>query len=392
MKTTAGRLLVLLAAVAGIGLCAKGQAGSPTQFVVLNDSPFRGRHEVPNDGTVFTFDSTSPGLKLLETLITQGKAGAPVQGLDEVAMVQQGTGACVYLTDAGSADVAAFVYPTFNQVGRNTMPNSKRTPLGLGLAARGNYLFTSYNGYNQASNYIATWKISAGCGLTFVTTLEIANNVTGMGISPDGRVLAVGYDFPLGSVDSFSVGSDGTLTEHGPWIGPFNSSDGVDITADSKFAIFAETAYGLGDPTQVGIYSINPDGSLGEYYTFGGDGSLGPGSTAQYVWLSPDEKFLYVSNNSGHVTTLNFNEAAHTLTYSGCSKRLKTTANGMATALPVGSGGFLYVARPRNGAADVALLQIDSITGCLTEVPGSPFSSGHEGVAESVAAWPPRPF
>jgi 6-phosphogluconolactonase (cycloisomerase 2 family) len=214
-----------------------------------------------------------------------------------------------------------------------------------------------------------------------------------MAISPDGHTLAVGYDFPLGSVDSFSVGSDGTLTEHGPWIGPFNIPSGVDITADSKYAIFAEAAYALGDPTQVGIYTINPDGSLGDSYTFGDDGSLGPGSTAGYVWLSPDEKFLYVSGTAApsRVTTLNFDESAHSLTYSGCSKKLKTSANGMATAMPVGSGGFLYVGQRANGA-NVALLQIDPSTGCLTEVPGSPFPSGKQGFAESVAAWPPRPF
>jgi hypothetical protein len=167
----------------------------------------------------------------------------------------------------------------------------------------------------------------------------------------------------------------------------------VDITSDNKYAIFAETAENLGDPTQVGVYTINSDGSLGDGYTFGGDGSLGPGSNAGYVWLSPDEKFLYVSGDGppSSVTTLNFDESAHSLTYSGCSKRLETSANGMATAMPFGSGGFLYVG-VYTEFADVALFEIDPSTGCLTGVPGSPFSTGKSGYAESVAAWPPRPF
>jgi hypothetical protein len=389
MRNATGRLLALIIILIGIGLCARAQNGPPSQFVVLNDSAAKYQQGKPNHGAVFTFDQLSnPSLTLSATLATHGKPGTPVEGVQEVAMVQQGNGACIYLSDAGTADVAAFVYPAFNQVGRYRMPNSMTSPLGLGLAARGSYLFASYN--KQALNYIATWKISAGCGLTFVAKLEVANNVNGMAISPDGHTLAVGYDFSFPSVDSFSVGSDGTLTEHGPYGGPFNFPDGVDITADNKYAIFAETTDQLGDPTQVGIYTINSDGSFGEFYTFGGDGSLGPGSTAGYVWLSPNEMFLYVSGAST-VTTLNFDESAHSLTYSGCSERLKTSANGMATAMPVGSGGFLYVGQRANGA-NVALLQINSSTGCLTEVPGSPFPSGKQGFAESVAAWPPRPF
>jgi 6-phosphogluconolactonase (cycloisomerase 2 family) len=391
MRTGAGRLLALIVVLAGIGFYARAQNDPPSQFVVLNTSAAKYQQGKPNHGAVFMFDTTgSPSLKLSETLATHGKPGAPVFGLQEVAMVQQGTGACIYLSDAGTADVAAFIYPTFSQVGRYRMPNSRSTLAGLGLAARGSYLFASYN--KQALNYIATWEISAGCGLTFVTTLEVANNVSSMAISPDEHTLAVGYNYPQGSVDSFSVGSDGMLIEHGPWIGPFNSPDGVDITADSKYAIFAETAENLGDPTQVGIYAINSDGSLGDAYTLGGDGTLGPGHSASYVWLSPDERFLYVSGEmSPWVTTLNFDESAHSLTYSGCSKKLKTSANGMATAMPAGSRGFLYVGEYTN-TANVALLQIDSSTGCLTEVPGSPFSTGKHGVANSVAAWPPRPF
>jgi hypothetical protein len=392
MRIGTGKLLALIIVLICIGLCAKGQNGPPAQFVVLNDSAAKYQQGKPNHGAVFTFDQLSnPSLTLSETLATHGKPGTPVEGVQEVAMVQQGNGACIYLSDAGTADVAAFVYPTFSQVGRYRMPNSMTSPLGLGLAARGSYLFASYN--KQALNYIATWEISAGCGLTFVTKLEVANNVTGMAISPDGHTLAVGYDFSFPSVDSFSVGSDGTLTEHGPYGGPFDSPDGVDITADSKYAIFAETAEGMGDPTQVGIYTINSDGSFGEFYTFGGDGSLGPGSNAGYVWLSPNEKFLYVSGSAtpSTVTTLDFDESAHSLTYSGCSKKLKTSANGMATALPVGSGGFLYVGEYTK-FADVALFQVDSSTGCLTEAPGSPFSTSKRGYAESVAAWPPRPF
>jgi WD40 repeat protein len=40
----------------------------------------------------------------------------------------------------------------------------------------------------------------------------------------------------------------------------------------------------------------------------------------------------------------------------------------------------------------LAVYKINSSTGCPTEVPGSPFSSGEKGYGASLAAWPPRPF
>jgi hypothetical protein len=213
-----------------------------------------------------------------------------------------------------------------------------------------------------------------------------------MAASPDGKSLIAGYDSPFPSVDSFSVASDGTLTEHGANGGPFDFPDGVDITADSKYALFGETnSNGFTHPqVQIGIYAINPDGSLGRYNTFE---NLGPNINAYHVWLSPDEKFLYVSGDGkrGGVTTLNFDKSVPQVTPTGCSLRVGRSAGGMATAMPTSSGVLLYLG-DFDGLASVALNEINATTGCLTEVPGSPFSSGYEGAARSVAAWPPRPF
>ena len=61
---------------------------------------------------------------------------------------------------------------------------------------------------------------------------------------------------------------------------------------------------------------LTSDGSLGKDNNFGGDGSLGSGIGSSNVWLSADEKFLFVSNNSSkQITSLAFVENPLSLSY-----------------------------------------------------------------------------
>lgn len=377
----------------GVLLSATGPDASSPHFVVLNDSVYaKGGGPAPNVGTVFNLTSRpDPKLTAAAMLTTGGEhIGRPLQ---EVAMLQHGTDTCIYLADPGTADIASFTYPSFAEAGRYTVPGVTNASFGLGLAARGNFLFASYS--TQDGDYgffIATWNIQSGCSLILGPTYDVPGDVSGMAISPDGKTLATGYDYggSYPAVDSFSVGSDGTLTEHGPYPGPFGFPTGVDITADSRYAIYAEYNGDLGAQVQVGIYAINVDGSFGVFNTF----FLGPVGNASNVWLSPNEKFLFVGDTSAPplvITTLNFDESVPKLTYTGCTARAGMFTNGMATALPTGAGGFLYLAE-ETSKAGVGLFEINPSTGCLKQVPGSPFLTGMLGNASSVAAWPPRPF
>jgi len=383
-RMLAGCFVVLI----GIALWTGSPDASSVHFVVANDGA------AINTASVFDLSSLSnPTLTLDKTLPTNGNGTNSVLGLPEVAMIQHGADACIYVSDPSTADVAAWVYPTFARVGRYKIPAVKDSGFGMGVAGRGGFLFSSYS-TTEDQFLIATWDIGSGCALTLVTTFDIPGNVNGMAISPNGQTLIATYGYPFPSVDSFSVATDGTLTEHGPYGGPFDTPNGVDITADSKYAIVGEIGGQPDDPTQVGIYEINADGSLGTYITYGGDGSLGPSSHTGYVWLSPNEKFLFVSGGGPNlpITTLNFDEALQQVTFTGCSITVQVSnTTGFATAQPSGAGGLLYLAMYRR-TTGVAAFAIDSTTGCLTAIPGSPFSSGISGLEFSVAAWPPRPF
>lgn len=244
-----------------------------------------------------------------------GKSFSAYFGLDQVAVYHNSSQGCGFVTDAGSGDISAFKTSQHDSVKVGSFARPVRLPwhryidplgsgrgAGIGLAVSREYLFASYSDtYN-----IGVWEIGMGCTLELRGTYDAAGPIAGMRATPDGKTLVVGYGVITDWVDSFSIGTDGKLTERGPYRSAAEAT-GVDITKDSKYAIFGDAT---ASTTQVEIYPINVDGSLGDGTSFGGDGSLGDGINSNNVWLSPDESFLFVSNNfSQQVTSLEFNGA-----------------------------------------------------------------------------------
>jgi hypothetical protein len=240
------------------------------------------------------------------------------------------------------------------------------------------------------------WRIEHGCALSLINTYTPPYGVFSMAVSPSGNalVLSYGVDFVVGS---YGIGPGGVLT--GPYTAYLNgygyASWGVDITADSKYAIF-DTQF---NDTTVDIFVINSNGSLGNDYEFGGYGDLGDAPGAGWIRLSPDQKFLFVNDDSDKVTTLNFTEAPINLTYTGCMTTLRVpkgerlfASTGMATELPSGGGGALYVTELLD-VSGIAILTINAETGCTREASASPFalSDPNSGIS-TLVPWPPRPF
>jgi hypothetical protein len=192
---------------------------------------------------------------------------------------------------------------------------------------------------------------------------------------------------------------------------------GVDITKDSKYAIFGDRSGGNTPPhgpTELEVVKL-PIGCSSVTTDFGGTKvassvSLGSYIDSTNIWLSPNEKFIYVTNNGPNApqgfTTITFLEPAITGIASGCSLGFSNPTslinpgagffepNGIQTSQTSGSGARVYVGEYRTLASPsaVALLDLDT-HGCSQEVSGSPFSNpdGLAG-ASQLNAVPPRPF
>ena len=382
MKSLFSLTIAMIAIVVLSSTCIFAQAG---YYVVTNNDP----SSSPNSATIFQLKNKS--LDIVNILQTGGNGGGGGDfALPRVILNKTGSTQCLFIGDAGTSDIAAFQLPGLTKAGNYKDPKGNSSGFGysMGLAARGSLLFAAYG----VTANIGVFEIGAACKLTLLGTYNAATSVAGLRVTPDGKTLVVGYGYGENLVDSFSVSSKGVLTENGPYPG-LNGPAGVDITSDSKYAVFGDAT---GGTTQIEIYPINSNGTLGTETSFGGDGSLGAGQDSSSVWINPNEQFLYVANNlSKQVTSLGFSENPLSLYYAGITTLNDTgeiiSIGGLTTASPSGNGGAIYVAEFSSPNGLVGLLQINP-DGSTTEVPGSPFNDGESSALLSLAAYPPRSF
>lgn len=382
MKKLLPSTLAAIAILIFLPISSFAQSG---YYVVTNNDP----SGAANSATIFQVKNKA--LAIVDTLQTgtDGNGGGDFD-LPRIVISKTSSGACLFIADAGSSDIASFVLPALKKVGNYTDPQGNSSGFGysMGLATEGNLVFAAYG----VTANIGVFQIGAGCKLSLLGTYNAATSVAGLRVSPNGKALVVGYGYGVNQVDSFSISSTGVLTENGPYAA-LNGPAGVDITSDSKYAIFGDAT---GGTTQIEIYPINANGTLGTETSFGGNGNLGTGQDSSSVWISPNGKFVFVANNlSKQVTSLGLTESPLALSYVGITTLQDSgqiiSIGGLTTASPTGNGGGLYVAEFSSPNGLVGLLQINA-NGTTTEAPTSPFNNGQSSALLSLAAYPPRSF
>jgi hypothetical protein len=404
---------IALVAAAVVFSGSASNSGSE-HFVITNNNYFKAE----NSGTILKLGGTraNPTLTPTQTLDTN-VVGDGTVSFPNIAVVQQGGRGCVFLSNVqltGNA-ISAFKYPGMQLAGNYSDPNGPVPTIGLALATHGSLLYASVaGGVTDDSNWIDSWQINVDCSLSLLHSTPVENWILSLRVTPDGKTVIGDYYDEGGVVDSFAVGTSGSLTELGPFGNDVSAGPtGMDITADGKYVFFTLATYDGNGETQLEAFAINANGSLGSAQILGGDGQLGPGpGTGGWLWFSPNGKFLFVDTYGdttadrrppydfvNQVTTLNFSENPFSLTYGGCLTTLKVPqgdtsmlVGGMATVESSGAGGGLYVSESFN-VNSIALLAIDSTSGCTKEIASSPFVfSTENGALNSLLAWPPRPF
>jgi len=167
--------------------------------------------------------------------------------------------------------------------------------------------------------------------------------------------------------------SNGTLTQipGSPFylFPPPVSIQGLAITPDGRFLYGADASYH--------IFEFSLDKTTGVPTLLPGS-PIASGSNSQLV-VDPSGKFLYATNDDGFGSVLAF-----TINDTGVLSPLLGSPFAIASptaafsAQPYGivdTGSFIYVAL--SGTNQVAAFSVDSETGALTHVPGSPFPAGN---------------
>lgn len=405
------RLFPALALIAVVASLCTPSAFAVSHYLVTNDDVFSSSGGA-NTATVYSIGAGG-ALTLKKTIPTKGTGlGGGFFASARVNVLHSKTQECAFVADANPSgtvniapDVAAINLKTLTLVGTfKAGKTDNASNFGVSLADAGNYLVAAFTG-NAAlsiSPTIGTYQILSGCKLKYLGSVP----ATGMNggfpdgtkATPNGKTVVVAY--ADGSIGSYKISSTGKLT----LIGQELTSTGafavaVDITADSKWAIF-------GDASGVPEADVAPISSLGKLGATVNYQYLDQGANSQYVLLSPDESVLFVSNTTtGAVGAVAFDKTTGVLdpTHSCSSNTLKNFdatwfyMSGLASASTTGGGAEVYGAEfgfP-SGIAIVKFTphQSGEDEYCdLTETSTSPTSDPASNALLSIGVYPPRPF
>jgi hypothetical protein len=398
--TNCWKSITFLVTVAVVSFCAAETAPARgNRYVVTNDDNAASGNTITVYRAAGT--ATAPTLKLLTTLVTGGLGdGDGYLAGQQQAFVAHGSDLCLFISDAGSADIAAFNVKTQTLAGnfRGSFNDNFNSPFGISLLPSPNGKLL-YAGFRFVNN-LATFKIGAGCTLTFVSDVQGFGSQGGEfdGMAAHGDILVVGY--ADGSIESFNMAHGTPVSNHDKQ----NSSGfgggfpaGVQITRDGHFAVFGDaTSFS----TEVEISDIS-SGKLTPTVDYGGrnhsNGSLGPGLNSNTAVLSSDEKHIYVSNNfSGQVTVLNFDANTGLVTPGCISSPLRgfgqsfNATGQLAEAGATDAGDVLWVAEDGNGSpSGVGIVALTfSGSGCTAaESDKSPVGDSNSTILKSLTAF-----
>ncbi len=183
----------------------------------------------------------APTLTFQKSVNTGGQGiGGGFFGSPRVTLLPDPSAQCVYASDAASGDIAAVNISTQQLAGNfSGSANDSGTSNGIGLVMNKNYLYAGYT----LSNTIATFAVDAGCQLSFLGDVSVTplNGGWVAGMALNGNLLVVTYID--GSIQSFNTANGIPMSnndeQNAAGFAAAFFPDGVDITQDGHFAIFA---------------------------------------------------------------------------------------------------------------------------------------------------------
>jgi 6-phosphogluconolactonase len=238
--------------------------------------------------------------------------------------------------------------------------------------------------YATELNDISSFSLSAVGIPTLLGNRAGPNSSEGIVVDASGKYLYAS-DFANSNVDAFAINASGGLT--GIAGSPFSAGSsvgGIAVDPATKFLYVT-----LVNAAQVAGFSINSNGAL----TPIPNSPFPAGNTPFQAVVDPAGAFLYVSNlndSMGGISAYTIDPVSGALTVVAGSP-FPTQANFPGPhGLAIGAGGkFLYVGMSGSVNANdvVSAFSIDSATGALTQLAGSPFPTGNDpqGVATDPA-------
>jgi hypothetical protein len=214
-----------------------------TSYVIVNNNA-----GTANSVSAYKLDTDSGTLSFYGKVATTGQSSG--DGALAVGQAITSDGHCLFATDTGSNDIAAFASPSYKLVGKfsNSALSFKVAGGTIAVSPNGKSLYGVYTGTLN----IGAWRVNPDCSLTFIAAYVAslgADSYSDLGVSPNGSVLVVSApDFE--AAESFKIGSNGSLTDLGfvsfknvascANAGCFPAA--LDFTKDSKIVVFGNSS------------------------------------------------------------------------------------------------------------------------------------------------------
>jgi hypothetical protein len=347
------------ALVALVGVAATAAASVGNFLVTNNDVPQPNPPKNYRGSTVTFYSIGAQGALTNRTVRAAGGDGIAggTFAYTRVVTVAQGADVCVFSSNAGTADIAAFSAATRTLL-NNYLPSESDAGAsnGIGLAANGSYLYAAYS----TSSTLVTFQIGAGCALSYVSslrTLGLNGGVIG-GMALQGAMLVATYGD--GSIASFNISAGAPQANGDEQLSTGAASDylpnGVTLTADGHFAIFGDAS----TQSTVEVSDVS-SGKLKPTVVY----NLGTGWNSGNVQLSPSGSWLFVTNSSGGQVTAAFFNKTTGQVRAGCSTGVLngfydswSYAGGAVLQLGAANNGFVFVPEFGSGFSSIGIVQM----------------------------------
>jgi 6-phosphogluconolactonase len=294
-------------------------------------------------------------------------------------MAADPSGKFLFVANAGSGDVSAFqITPqagTLTAVPGSPFASGTR-PEGIAVDPGGKFVFVS----NQGSSSISVFALAADGSLSPIPGSPFpAASPFGMAVNPSGKVLYVN-NFPdsmasdLNTVSAFQIAANGALS---PLVGSptptansagFASSVGMAIDPQGKFLFVADHMAQAIVPFDISATTgaLTPASALP---TPAASCGVGCHNNSLRVTVHPNDQLVYATNvQAGTVS-------AFSIVTGGLSHVADFSTGQHPFGVAVDpTGSFLYVANKVDNT--VSAFSVNSSTGMLTPITGSPFSTG----------------
>jgi 6-phosphogluconolactonase len=233
-------------------------------------------------------------------------------------------GAYLYVGNAGATFPSVSVFSINATSGQLTQISGSPFPIGIdplnmALAPDGDVLYVTGAGN---PGYIEAWTLSSGA-LSFLQLLQPGINPYGIAISPNGSYLYTATTGD-GSVEQYSIGSGGTLTEIGSSIGGLNSPLALLVNQSNAYVYVTDSPYLAG-------YSI-ATGAAGGSLSVLTSSPFATATSPDAIASDPTGNYLFVGNQASPfvVQSLGLTTSNGTLTTIG-----KYGVPGSATSIVV---------------------------------------------------------